>query len=276
MGRKTNIPWTDSTWNPIRGCTAVSLGCANCYAARMALRFSGLGKPYHGLVRSTAHGPQWTRKIKMIKEHLVDPLCWREPRRIFVNSMGDLFHEGISFDDIAKVWKIMDWAQHHTFQVLTKRPDRMREFVRWWGDLPPDNLWLGVSAENQEWADKRIPILIDIPATVLFVSCEPLLGAVDLSDYFRAKTAISLVSAEGVTWVVVGGESGSGARRMDLAWARSLRDQCRKYGVPFFFKQKGEILAREMGCSARAGNDSKEWPEDLRIQEFPHPAGKES
>jgi len=274
MGRETAIPWTDSTWNPIRGCSPMSPGCAHCYALRMANRFSGSGKPYHGLVRSTKQGPRWTGKTRVVMKALKEPLRWREPRRIFVNSMGDLFHEAIAFAHIALVWAAMRLAKRHTFQVLTKRPGRMLEFVENWGEILP-NVWLGVSVEDQAWADKRIPELLRTPAALRFVSCEPLLSSVDLRSYFPHEVETGQLSSafvEGVNWVIVGGESGPGARRMDLEWARSLRDQCRQAGVPFFFKQKGAILAREMGCSARAGGAPGEWPKDLRIQEFPAPA----
>lgn len=275
---KTKIEWTDATWNPLRGCTRVSEGCRNCYAERVAARFSGPSQPYEGLATMTEHGPRWTGKIRLVHEHLEDPLRWREPRMIFVNSMSDLFHEDVPDRFIDRVFNVMALAQRHTFQVLTKRPDRMAEYTQSRAELeghnsfclskwslshyprphtwPLPNVWLGTSVENQETADKRIPYLLQTPATVRFLSCEPLLGMVDLSKWLlpyhcaRCDAAIldracPVCGSEGhrrdrIHLAIVGGESGPGARPMHPDGVRSLRDQCQAAGVPFFFKQWGE------------------------------------
>lgn len=210
--RDGGIAWTDETWNPIRGCSKVSAGCAHCYAERMAARFCGDGLPYAGLIE----GGRWNGKVRMVPERLPDPLFWRRPRRVFVNSTSDLFHESLSFQDIATIFGIMAAAPEHTFQVLTKRARRMAEFFEWvkqegdaphpientrmtermvvlgqafdWvnasergGPWPLPNVWIGVSVENQAAADERIPVLLQVPAAVRWVSMEPLLGPVDLT-----------------------------------------------------------------------------------------------
>lgn len=262
MSLKSSIEWTDATWNPIRGCTRVSDGCRHCYAERVAARFSGPGMPYHGLARQ---GPRWTGKVVLIEERLEDPIRWRKPRRIFVNSMSDLFHEKLSNEDIARVFSVMSRARQHTFQVLTKRPKRMLDWISCvarceggWithdgtmpagaydgsgiviagDDWPLPNVWLGVSAENQEAADERIPLLLKTRASRRFVSAEPLLGSIDLEQHWAGSCESGIT---GLDWVIVGGESGPGARPMRPDWVRSIRDQCGYEGVAFFFKQWGE------------------------------------
>ena len=211
----SKIEWTEKTWNPIRGCSRISEGCRNCYAERMATRFSGEGKPFHGYAESTPSGPRWTGKVSLIPEMLDKPLRWRKPARVFVNSMSDLFHESLSFEEIAAVFGVMAACPQHTFQVLTKRAERMREFLcdpgrdfdvvqemaKWVGKngrfkgegrtkwlrslesiLPLPNVELGVSVEDQAAADERIPYLLDCPAAVRWVSAEPLLGEIDFRD----------------------------------------------------------------------------------------------
>jgi protein gp37 len=248
----TKIQWTDETWNCVRGCSRVSSGCGDstgggCYAERQAYRFSGPGMSYEGLVRMTPKGPRWTGKVVLVEDKLNDPLRWKKPRRIFVNSMSDLFHESLSDESIDRIFAVMGNCSEergHVFQVLTKRPARMLEYMNtrarkaWNGprmnrsSFPPNNIWLGVSVENQETADERVPLLMETPADVRWISAEPLLGLIDLE---------SVPTMEGsIDWVVVGGESGPGARPMHPDWARSLRDQCVAAGVPFFFKQWGE------------------------------------
>lgn len=257
----------------------------NCYAERIAARFSGPGMPYAGLAKMTPAGPRWTGDVRLVKERLADPLRWRESRRIFVNSMADLFHERLSNQDIAEVFAVMALAKHHTFQVLTKRPQRMLDwFTKWisfgetdqaafmrqrktkggvwdaahWKAIPwpLPNVWLGVSVEDQRAADERIPLLLQTPAAVRFLSIEPLLGPVVLpvaSKHQWPDQIVGLANGEepddwkywaqrdgGIRWVIVGGESGPGARPMHPGWARSLRDQCAAGQVPFFFKQWGE------------------------------------
>ncbi len=219
---KSKIEWTDAVWNPVTGCTKVSQGCKHCYAERFAKR----------------QGYDFSQ-VELHPERLEIPLNWRKPKRVFVDSMSDLFHPNVPDYFIGKVFEIMNLAYNHTFQILTKRPERMvvfattfRDFV---GILP--NVWLGVSVENQKAADERIPLLLQTPAAVRFVSCEPLLGQIDIQIDLLAQ---NIVTNTGISWVIVGGESGPGARPMHPDWARSLRDQCQAAGVAFFFKQWGE------------------------------------
>ena len=271
--RGGGIAWTEQTWNPVRGCSRVSEGCRNCYAESVARRFSGPGQPYEGLVEIGTKGARWNGRTKFVVEHLEDPLRWKRPRMVFVNSMSDLFHESLTNDEIAAVFGVMASAPHHTFQVLTKRPERARLWFRWmseqaggarvhalysalqtlepgmdgpmhskWcgdpsGPWPLSNVWLGVSVEDQMSADARIPLLLETPAAVRWVSYEPALGPVD----FRKVPTFNRTSTNLYGWwVIVGGESGPGARPMHPQWVRALRDQCSAAGVPFLFKQWGE------------------------------------
>lgn len=257
MADKSKIEWTDATWNPVRGCSVVSEGCRNCYAMQVAARFSGEGLPYEGLAYRNSSGAHWTGQVRLIEKHLADPLRWQRPRRIFVNSMSDLFHPEVSDAWIDRIFSVMALAPRHTFQVLTKRPARMLAYMQKLASSivplegaaralgysfkfqnisllqwPIPNVWLGVSVEDQKTADERIPLLMQTPAAVRWLSAEPLLGLIDLE---------AVPTLEGsIDWVVVGGESGPGARPMHPEWARSLRDQCTAAGVPFFFKQWGE------------------------------------
>lgn len=303
MAQLTSIEWTDVTWNPIRGCSRVSEGCRNCYAERVAARFSGPGQPYEGLAVMAPQGPRWTGKLKLVEKVLYQPLRWQEPRRVFVNSMSDLFHEALPEDSIDRVFAVMANTQYCTYQVLTKRPERMLEYMRallhkrermidliweqpehwvkepiekptgeevlwFFPEWPPTNVWLGVSVEDQATADERIPLLLQTPAAVRFVSYEPALGPVDFTNlnlmasmwrflpdalkkanYPNYPKACKLDALRGdslagkmplLNWVICGGESGPGARPMHPNWARSVRDQCQSAGVPFFFKQWGE------------------------------------
>ncbi len=269
----SRIEWTDATWNPIRGCTRVSEGCRNCYAERMAHRFSGEGQPYEGLTQLVNGRPAWTGKVTLVEEHLLDPLKWKpvkemsvtnhagvdvtkrrtRPRRVFVNSTGDLFHPQVPDDWIAKIAAVMVLANQHSYQVLTKRPERMQPLLssegfwalvsaaveeltedRWIYETPLPNLHLGVSVEDQATADERIPLLLQTPAAVRFVSAEPLLGAARFGG--RDPEGV----AARIDWVICGGESGTHARPMHPDWVRGLRDQCTAAGAPFFFKQWGE------------------------------------
>jgi len=274
MGRKSKIEWTDATWNPIRGCSRVSEGCRNCYAELMAARFSGPGQAYEGLAEMTPAGPRWTGKIVLVEKHLEDPLRWKKPRKIFVNSMSDLFHEDIPPSVIAKIFAVMAAAPEHTFQLLTKRPERMQDLLAWdefpnivrqesvaftWdydGDWPLPNVWLGVSCEDQRAADRRIPLLLKTPAEIRFVSAEPLLGKIDIFDSCCPRpiqVPLGTTPPLGnLHWIIAGGESGRGARPIHPDWLRSLRDQCEYAGVPFFFKQWGEFgLRRTWGDHGR-------------------------
>jgi len=254
---KTNIQWTEITWNPTIGCSLMSPGCTNCYAMKFAHRLASFGGPvgrrYSGLTEVAANGePVWTGVVKLVEEALLQPLSWRGRKRVFVNSMSDLFHPDLPFTAVARIWAVMALAARHTFQVLTKRPDRMRD---WLNDpatpaaveaemrkirpgarlaaWPLRNAWVGTSVEDQKRADERIPILADTKAAVRFLSIEPLLGPV----YLKAAATPSVLRR--LHWVIVGGESGPRARPMHPAWARSLRDECAQSGIAFFFKQFG-------------------------------------
>lgn len=278
MSDKTGIEWTDATWNPIRGCSRVSEGCRHCYAESQAARIismdRGRGIPegkgaYDGLL---AKGGQWNGNIKFVESVMDQPLRWKKPRMIFVNSMSDLFHEGVPDEVIDQVFTVMAAAPHHTFQILTKRPERMRRYMRngsrpqradgnrlfapdltTFVDWPLPNVWLGVSVEDQATADERIPPLIETPSAVRWLSMEPLLGPVAICSHVH-ENGIGRVSMDGIDWVVVGGESGKKARPMHPDWACSLRDQCAAAGVPFLFKQWGEwipMLGQAEGVSVR-------------------------
>jgi protein gp37 len=253
MADRTGIEWTDATWNPIRGCARISPGCLNCYAEKVAARFNQPGQPYANLVHKSG---AWNGNIRVVDDVMDQPLRWQRPRRIFVNSMSDLFYERLPVEQIARIFAVMCLAKRHTFQVLTKRADRMRAvlgdpnfpqmvleaaeaFQRDHGivcaviDLPAPNIWLGVSVENQPAADQRISDLLATPATVRWISAEPLIDRVVLDPNW-------LTGANALDWVVAGGESGPNARPMNPAWARALRDQCVSHDVAFLFKQWGE------------------------------------
>ena len=223
MADHSAIAWTDATWNPVTGCTKVSPGCDHCYAERIAETKRGTPAFPVGF------------DVQLRPHKLKDPLRWKTPRRVFVNSMSDLFHRAVPDEYLRTVWDTMLEADHHTYQVLTKRPHRMAHKVRTLGLQPAAHIWLGTSAEDQRWADSRIPALLSIDTQVRFVSAEPLLGAIDLTPWLG-----------GLAWVIAGGESGPGRRPMELAWARSLRDQCYATGAAYFYKQ---------GNAFRSGQD---------------------
>lgn len=242
---KSKIEWTDETWNVVTGCTKVSAGCTHCYAERMSKRLAGrYGYPADKPFQVTLH-----------PEKLAEPLKWKRPRRIFVNSMGDLFHPDVPTLFLADVFSVMEQAKQHTFMILTKRPEGMK-WLRLNGPIvgrePLPNVWLGVSVENQATADERIPLLLQTPAAVRFISAEPLLGSVDLhikgvdttcrcaGCLDLAKSSPDMWQAQRIDWLIVGGETGPGARPMHQDWVRSLRDQCQTAGVPFFFKSWGD------------------------------------
>lgn len=219
----SKIEWTDETWNPITGCTKVSPGCKNCYAEKMAkrLQYMGAAKYRNGFDVTIHHGS------------LRKPYRWKKPRMIFVNSMSDLFHEKVPDSFIIDVFNTMVENPRHTFQVLTKRPERMAK-IAW--ELPfSENVWLGVSVESQKYTS-RIYSLLDVGAKVHFLSCEPLLGPLDLNPWL-----------DELNWIIVGGESGPKARPMDPQWVISIRDQCEKAKVPFFFKQWGGVNKKKTG-----------------------------
>lgn len=373
MTAKTSIEWTDATWNPTRGCSRVSEGCRNCYAERIAGRFSGKGERFEGFARLVSKDPnndpyhggtgaarqgfraRWTGRVDLIMSKLDEPLRWRKPQRVFVNSMSDLFHEALQEEAIAAVFGVMAAAQHHTFQILTKRPERMRRWFQWldmfrepkWEDCmgasrcwayalqhgmadscwpggrrawPLPNVWLGVSVEDQATADERVPVLLTTPAAKRFVSYEPALGPVDFRPWLHGHEVAGtpfdgaphvggcVAYTPPLDWVIVGGESGPGARPFDVAWARTTVRQCRAARVPVFVKQLGANVHdrndagfdgiepmswpddnyldrieedvhgyREDHQGAeiriflrdRKGVEPTEWPEDLRVREFP-------
>ena len=297
MAGQSKIEWTDATWNPVTGCSRVSPGCENCYAETLSLRRGWSKKP-------------WTKQnaaenVALHPDRLEAPLHWRKPRMVFVNSMSDLFHEQIPDEFIDNVFAVMALTPQHTFQVLTKRPERMRNYfalmangpksverafaVCAWADqliggdpsvgsrirgipngLP--NVWLGVSVEDQRRANERIPVLLDTPAAVRWISAEPLLGPINLSrqtsqtcpngsTYLAGYSIDGFVEPPSLDWVVVGGESGPSHRRMEAFWALDIRNECIESGVPFFFKQWG-------GRTPKAGGrelDGRVWDEMPRV-----------
>ena len=283
MPDNTKIEWADATVNAINGCSVVSPGCTNCYAMRLA----GTRLKHHptreGLTTDSKAGPVWNGWVRLIDTALMQPLAWKRPRRIFWNAHGDLFHPAVPDEWIDRVFAVCALTQQHTHMILTKRSARMREYMGnavgrvgdkiiqmrrergdygpivpvpsiplgmlWW---PLPNVWLGVSVEDQTRADERIPDLLATPAAVRFLSCEPLLGHVDIALWMgspmqiaasylvRGQFAPGMETLLPIDWVIVGGESGPGARPMHPDWARSIRDQCARAGVPFYFKQWGE------------------------------------
>lgn len=310
MGDKTAIEWCDATWNPTRGCSRVSTGCENCFAERQAIRGSHAGGPYAGLVESTPNGPRWTREGMVVMAHMMDPLRWRRPRKIFVNSMSDVFFEKFDDDDIDQIFAVMlvagemkRWGRPgHIFQLLTKRAARMRRYMTdestpgriagrverllrsepgergpvraseiryalsiveslrnrdgvFW---PPPGVWLGVSTENQRYADERVVELVQTPAAVRFISYEPALGPVDFGRWIWGNRCPDRqcgdstwdheceLGEQRLHWIIAGSESGPGARPAELEWYRSVRYQCAAAGVAFFFKQAfidGELVS---------------------------------
>lgn len=221
------IEWTDATWNPVAGCSVISQGCTNCYAMRMAARLEAMGlEKYRGLTRKSGRRHVWTGKIRCDQAALDTPRTWAKPRRIFVNSMSDLFHEKVPAQFVARVWAVMAETSRHTYQILTKRPDRMLEVIT--GRSLPllPNVWLGTSVEDDRVLD-RINILRRVPAAVRFISFEPLIGSV-------AKANLS-----GIQWAIVGGESGPRSRPMWPEWVDEIESLCQSVGTKFFFKQWG-------------------------------------
>lgn len=222
---ETSIEWTDATWNPVAGCTILTAGCTNCYAMRMAARLEAMGvKKYAGLTRKSGGRAKWTGNIFLDRHALSIPATWSKPRRVFVNSMSDLFHADVPADFIADVWQVMAATPRHTYQILTKRPDRMVEIVPNLAMLP--NVWLGTSVEDGRVLH-RIDELRQVPAAVRFISFEPLIGSVAAADL------------TGIHWAIVGGESGPNSRYMNPAWVDEIESMCRCGGAAFFFKQWG-------------------------------------
>lgn len=343
---ETKIEWADAVWNPTRGCTKIGPGCKSCYAETFAERFRGV----------TGHPYELGFDPRTVPEKLAEPLAWRKPRRIFVDSMSDLFHEDFPFEYIAACFGVMAACPKHTFLVLTKRPARALEFFRYIAergkaysrrgeveecfrrarqecdgaaieasaayepaeiDWPLPNVWMGASVSTQADLDKNAPILLQIPAAVRFLSVEPMLGPVNIEPFLQYppfhedyKCTLGVTEFRGIEWVIVGGESGPGARPCDVAWIRSIVQQCREAGTACFVKQLGANVRdrndagfdgdgdwpEHIGAECRAeldpdddaqtyqgaavrihlrdrkGGDPDEWPEDLRVREFPEVA----
>lgn len=326
MSDNSGIEWTDATWNPVIGCSKVSPGCDHCYAIRTAHRMQAnpnpkVSAPYAG----TESGGDWTGRVNLVAERLELPLRWRRPRLIFVNSQSDLFHDQVPDTYIAQVFAVMALAPRHTFQVLTKRHGRMRSLLTAKRLAPPDlnfegmvrnaahnlrnnagrtdwpraddltwplpNVWLGVSTETQQWADIRIPALLDTPAAVRWISAEPLLGPILLCRCDGAQIEVkrhpflvnSVCPLHGdvrLDWVVTGGESGPGARPMDPQWARHIRNQCIAADVPFLHKQNGEWASTGryglgiLETRRCYGSATETVRGDITIHEILHRAGK--
>lgn len=234
---ETAIEWTDVTWNPVAGCTIMSAGCTNCYAMRMAARLEAMGvEKYAGLTRKSGGRAKWTGRLLLDHKALTIPSTWSKPRRVFVNSMSDLFHPDVPPDFIAEVWKAMADTPRHTYQILTKRPDRMVEIVSDLRKLP--NVWLGTSVENNQVLH-RLDELRKVPAAIRFVSFEPLIGSVaeaDLTD---------------IHWAIVGGESGPKAREMKPEWVDEIEALCQQHRAAFFFKQWGGRNKKATGRTYR-------------------------
>lgn len=291
----TKIQWTATvhpdgritpgeTWNPIRAralaepgkdklgwhCERVSPGCQHCYAETINRQRFGTGLPYNRASRDAVDVFIDERKLTL-------PLHWRNPRRVFVCSMTDLFGEWVPDEFIDRVFAVMALTPQHTYQVLTKRPERMRAFLNECPYGTPDkNIWLGVSAEDQKRADERIPALLATPAAVRFISCEPLLGPVQMAHWLTVLPGGSAYEAV-LDWVIAGGESGPGARPCNIGWIRDVVGQCRNAGVPVFVKQLGanavdDVVAGtgfRLALRDRKGGDPSEWPADLRVREWP-------
>jgi protein gp37 len=281
----TPIEWADRTWNPVRGCKIVSAGCSNCYAMRVAGRFSGPGQPFEGLARPTVFGGGgfvWTGKAFLVEAALKQPLSWKTPARIFVNSMSDLFYEEFEDEEILRVFHAMKVARverGHTFIVLTKRDRRMACFFRD-HQVDLDGIWLGVSVEDQETYRRRVNALWELrdrkDLAVRFISYEPALEAVDFAS---TPWDCYIPNREIINWIIVGGESGPRAivRPFDLGWAARAIDFCRDEGIPLFVKQMGSkpfyySSAREeveLHYKDRAGGNMGEWFPEYRVRQFP-------
>lgn len=354
MADQTHIQWTDASWNPVVGCSKVSEGCRHCYAMTMAARIANAARATVGIggrvtERQAGYAlavqwdgdkalPQWSNAVLTLPSALAEPLSWRRPRRVFVNSMSDLFHEAVPFEFIDRVFAVMALCPQHTFQVLTKRPERMAEYLTTPGrdvsvhgtkgamlrlveryeeaacvaarhrPWPLSNVWIGVSTEDQATLDERVPHLLRCSAAVRFLSLEPLLGPIDLIEA-RAiiENACGCLDEEGRTpcancndsgcvacidWVIAGGESGPNARPCNARWIASIVEQCKAAGVPCFVKQLGakpyvetDATVRDwpsgvvetvrsgarvsIQLPSRKGDDPAEWPEHLRVREWP-------
>jgi protein gp37 len=247
MAGLSDIEWTDATWNPVSGCSMVSPGCTNCYAMRMAARLQSMDHPsYLGMTRKSGGRPVWTGNVRLLPAALKIPMGWKKPRKIFVNSMSDLFQDGVPGEFISEVWKTMLTANQHVYQILTKRPDNMKRIVEEFGLESAPHIWLGTSVESIDYVD-RVAVLRSTPASIRFVSFEPLLGPVGPVDL------------SGIHWAIVGGESGPGARPIQKKWVDEIKVQCRQYDTAFFFKQWGGKNKKATGREYR-GRTWDEFP----------------
>ncbi len=248
MAQQSTIEWTDLTWNPVVGCSIESSGCKNCYAMRMAARLEAMGhEKYRGLTERSKRGAVWTNTVRCHEESVDIPLSWKKPRRVFVNSMSDLFHPDVPADFVKRIWEVMERTPQHHYQILTKRPERMASLLTQIAPRPLPNAWLGTSVEGASVVG-RIDHLRNVPASVRFISFEPLIddvGHVDLSE---------------IHWAIVGGESGPRARPMDKMWVEQILDQCLGSGTAFFFKQWGGVNKKKAGRILH-GREWNEWPE---------------
>jgi len=232
---ETSIEWTDATWNPVAGCTVLTAGCTNCYAMRMAARLEAMGQEkYRGLTRRSGGRAVWIGKVRLDENSLADPLSWRKPRKVFVNSMSDLFHNAVPEEFIRRVWDVMAETPRHTYQILTKRPARMAEILSKSGFALLSNVWLGTSVEDGRVLN-RLDEVRKVPAAIRFVSLEPLIGSVAAGDL------------SGIHWAIVGGESGPKARPMNAQWVDEIEAMCRASGTAFFFKQWGGKNKKKAG-----------------------------
>jgi protein gp37 len=293
----TTIAWTDETINPIVGCSRISAGCEKCYAETAAKTARLQQFPQYQKVA------KWNGTVEFVESQLIKPYEWKKSKKIFICSMADIFHENVPFNWVEEIFYMIENCPQHTFQILTKRPERMIEFFDWYiarnSDhsvelqwTMPDNIWLGVSCENQAMADKRIPLLMEIPAKVRFLSCEPLLEPINLSkflpiewseiaeDWIESWPGIGSYSRDAYPdWIIVGGESGAGSRPCHIDWIRDIASQCQSAKVPVFIKQLGSnaIATRsdntgnyKLKLKDRKGSDILEWFDDLRLQQFPN------
>ena len=287
----TTIAWTDETINPIVGCSRVagSPGCERCYAATAAKTARLQQFPQYQKVA------KWNGTVEFVEKQLEKPYEWKKSKKIFICSMADIFHENVPFKWVEEIFYMIENCPQHTFQILTKRPERMIEFFDWYiarnSDhsvelqwTMPDNIWLGVSCENQAMADKRIPLLMQIPAKVRFLSCEPLLEPINLSkflpiewseiaeDWIESWPGIGSYSTDYPNWIIVGLESGSNARRCDLQAVHSIINQCQTAKVKVFCKQLGTVWAKESGTykQDRKGASPELWDKSFNVQEFPN------
>ncbi len=288
MSDGTRIEWAEASWNPIKAdnrftgktgwhCEILTPGCERCYAQAMNKRL-GTSWPYLKTARQHV-------SIHLDEKTLTQPMRWKRPRRIFVCSMSDLFGEWVTDDMLRKVLRAMEEAPQHSYQILTKRAERQRDFMQWWVmdrlDQPPPNWWLGVSVEDQRRADERIPMLLDTPAAVRWISAEPCLAPIDLErggfSLLAPVTSPTGKRSPGLNWVVVGGESGPGARPFNIEWARSIMEQCKAAGVQYFLKQIGAKPVAtghwkqeiQLKPRDRKGGDISEFPIDLRVRQYP-------